>query len=85
MDDEISGGNGFQEYLMTYGGKDEKHGWRIRGEEDRSNRSAVFGKGVDKRVQHIKKVTSQFQCLSAYNEPLVDCVDHVDVCSKLHR
>lgn len=31
MDDEISGGNGFQEYLMTYGGEDEKRGRRIRG------------------------------------------------------
>lgn len=36
---------------MTYGGKDEKHGWRISGEEDRSNRSALFGEGVDKRLQ----------------------------------
>lgn len=39
---------------MTYGGKDEKHGRRIREKDDRSNRSAVFGKGIDKRVQHIK-------------------------------
>lgn len=26
MEDEISGGNGFQGYLMTYGGKDKKYG-----------------------------------------------------------
>lgn len=54
VDDEISGGNGFQEYLMTYGRDDEKHIWRIRGKEDGSNRIAVSGRGIDKRVQHIK-------------------------------
>lgn len=52
MDDEISGGNGFQEYLMTYGGKDEKHGRRIRGEEDGSS---IWKRGIDKRAQHVKK------------------------------
>lgn len=32
MDDEISGGNGVQEYLMSYGGEDEKHSRGIRRE-----------------------------------------------------
>lgn len=54
MDGEISGGNGFQEYMMIYGGDDEKHSWGIRGKEDGSSRIAVLGEGIDKRVQHIK-------------------------------
>lgn len=51
MDDEISGGNGVQGYLMTYGGEDEKHGWGIRGKEDRSNRIAIFGMGIHIKIQ----------------------------------
>lgn len=39
---------------MTYGGKDEKHGWWIRGKEDRSNRIVVFRNVIDTRVQHIQ-------------------------------
>lgn len=48
---------------MTYGGKDEKHGWRIRGEEDRSNRSALFGEGVDKGLQLMRNEHPNFNGL----------------------
>lgn len=53
MGDDISCGNGFQEYLMVkgiVGGFEGK--WVYR-----SNRFTVSGECVDKEVQHLKKPT----------------------------
>lgn len=52
---------------MTCDGEDEKHGWWIKGKEDRSNRIVVFGKGIDKKVHHIQNsISMHFMCIEDY-------------------
>lgn len=53
MDDGISGGNGFQEYLMEDSMK------RVVGglEGKWTDQTDVFGEGVHKKVPHLQKKT----------------------------
>ena len=48
----------------------------IRGREDTSNRIAVLGKGLDKRMQHLN-----FNALYAYTIPSVQCIDNAGMCT----
>lgn len=77
MGDDISGGNGFQEYLMVEKMKSMVRGFEVK--EDRSNRVAVFGKGVNKRVQHTQENKS-----FAYSVTLAYYMNYTGVCAHNH-